>query len=58
MNFDELKAKGKNLDYIDGYLQGQSDRLDEEIALVKKRIKNEIKIETQIKGNKSNILSK
>lgn len=58
MNFDELKAKGKNLDYIDGYLQGQSDRLDEEIALVKKRIKNEIKIETQIKDNKSNILSK
>ena len=36
MNYDELKAKEKSLDYIEGYIDGQRDRLKEEIKLLEK----------------------
>jgi len=36
---DELKAKGKSLDYIQGYIDGQRDRLREEMAVLKKTFK-------------------
>ena len=38
MNFDELKAKGKSLDYIEGYIDGQGDRLKEEMESLKRRV--------------------
>lgn len=31
MNYEELKAKGKSLDYIEGYIDGQRDFVKEEI---------------------------
>ena len=41
MNYDELKAKGKSLDYIEGYIDGQRDRLKEEMELLVKKFKEE-----------------
>jgi len=36
LNFDELRAKGKSLDYIEGYIDGQKDALIERKEMIDK----------------------
>jgi len=40
MNYDELKAKGKSLDYIEGYIDGQSDLLKEQMQKLAMKVNN------------------
>jgi len=43
MNYDELKARGKSLDYIEGYIDGQRAMVNEEMKKLQNVFKSDKK---------------